>query len=73
MQSAAGVVPMLSLSKKKSGKPIATAMLKHTSCRFVRLNRTLLLTLVKSFGTVTYAISHLPNARKIPILQGFLS
>lgn len=59
MHKAAVVVPALSYVKKNSGKPIATAALKQISCRFVRLNITLLLIFVKSFGTVTYAIVHL--------------
>ena len=36
MHSAAGVVPMLPLLKKKSGTPTSAADPKHTSCRFVR-------------------------------------
>ena len=46
-------------TKKNSGSPIATAALKQINCLLVRLNITLLLILVKSFGTVTYAISNL--------------
>ena len=45
-----------SLSKKKSGTPTSTAEPKHTSCRLVNPNSTLLFTFVKSLGTVTYAI-----------------
>ena len=70
MHKAAVVVPALSFVKKKSGKPIATAAPKQTSCRFVRLNITLLFTFVKSFGTVTYAISYLLNAPRKWILRG---
>ena len=50
---AAGLVPMLPLSKKKSGTPMSAPLPKQISCRFVRLNNTLVLTLVKSFGTLT--------------------
>ena len=56
MHSAAEVVPMLLLLKKKSGTPTSAADPKHTSCRFVRPNSTLLFTFVRSFGIVTYAI-----------------
>lgn len=42
-------------SKKKSGTPTSTAAPKHTSCRRVSPNSTLLFTFVRSFGTVTYA------------------
>lgn len=40
------------------------------SCRFVRLNITLLLIFVKSFGTVTYAISNLLSARNVIFKTG---
>ena len=50
---AAGLVPMLPLSKKKSGTPMSAPLPKQMSCRFVRLNSTLVFTLVKSFGTLT--------------------
>ena len=60
---AAVVVPALSFVKKKSGSPIATAAPKQISCRLVRLNITLLLIFVKSFGTVTYAISNLLSGK----------
>ena len=56
MHSAAEVVPMLPLLKKKSGTPTSAADPKHTSCRFVRPNSILLLIFVRFFGTVTYAI-----------------
>ncbi len=42
-------------SKKKSGTPTSTAAPKHTNCRRVSPNSTLLFTFVRSFGTVTYA------------------
>ncbi len=51
----ARLVPVLSLSRKKSGKPKMRAAAKHTICRFVRLNATFVLTLDKSLGTGTYA------------------
>ena len=70
MHNAAVVVPTLSFTKKNSGSPIATAALKQISCRFVRLNITLLLIFVKSFGTVTYAISNLLSARNVIFKTG---
>ena len=51
--SAATVVPVLPLSKKKSGTPISAATEKQISCRFVKLKSTLDFTFVKSFGTFT--------------------
>ena len=57
--NAARLVPALSLSKKKSGSPIRRAAEKHIICRFVRFKATFVLTLVKSFGTGTYAIEYL--------------
>lgn len=51
----ARLVPVLSLSRKKSGKPNRRAAAKHTICRLVRLNATFVLTLDKSLGTGTYA------------------
>lgn len=54
--NAAALVPALSLSKKKSGKPIARATEKHIICRLVRFRATFVLTLVKSLGTGTYAM-----------------
>lgn len=60
--NAARLVPALSLSKKKSGSPIRRAAEKQISCRFVRLRATFVLTLVKSFGTGTYAIKNLLSA-----------
>lgn len=53
MHSVAVLFPRLPFSKKKSGTPISTAGVKQMSCLFVRLNKTLLLILVRSFGTVT--------------------
>ena len=51
----ARLVPVLSLSRKKSGKPNRRAAAKHTICRLVRLKATFVLTLDKSLGTGTYA------------------
>lgn len=53
--NAAMLVPALSLSKKKSGSPIARAAAKHIICRFVRLKATFVLIFDKSLGTGTYA------------------
>lgn len=47
----ARLVPVLSLSRKKSGKPNRRAAAKHTICRLVRLKATFVLTLDKSLGT----------------------
>ena len=49
------LVPVLSLSRKKSGSPNRRATAKHTICRLVRLKATFVLTLDKSLGTGTYA------------------
>jgi len=54
--NAAKLVPVLSFSKKKSGKPTMSAAAKQTICRFVRLKATFVLIFDKSFGTGTYAI-----------------
>jgi len=50
---AAALTPMGFRSKKKSGAPMSAPQPKQMSCRFVRLNSTLLFTLVKSLGTLT--------------------
>ena len=50
---AAALLPRGPLARKYSGTPTAAAMPKQMSCRFVRLNSTLVLTLVTSLGTVT--------------------
>ena len=55
---AAGLVPMLPLSKKKSGTPMSAPPPKHRICRFVKLNMTLVFTAFKSLGTGTYANFH---------------
>lgn len=50
---AAALLPRGPLARKYSGIPTAAAMPEQMSCRFVRLNSTLVLTLVTSLGTVT--------------------
>ena len=60
MQRVAAVVLITLLSKKKSGTPMSAAEPKHINCRLVSPNMTLLLTLVKSLGMVTYAIIRPP-------------
>lgn len=50
---AAALLPRGPLARKYSGIPTADAMPEQMSCRFVRLNSTLVLTLVTSLGTVT--------------------
>src|SRR5699024_360726 len=57
---AAAVVPRGVRSKKYSGTPTRAAAPKQSSCRLVRLNAILDLTLVKSLGTGTYAIQNPP-------------
>lgn len=47
----AALTPMGFRSKKNVGMPNSTALPKQMSCRLVRLNRSLLLTLDKSLGT----------------------
>ncbi len=56
--SAAVLVPIYGFVRKKSGTPTSAPPPKQTSCRFVRLNRNLVFTPVKSFGTGTYAMSY---------------
>ena len=63
---AARLVPALSLSKKKSGKPTPKAPARQMSCRFVRLKATFVLTLDKSFGTGTYAKKKPPFCGEAP-------
>ena len=50
---AAALLPSVPLSKKKSGMPSTAPPLKQMSWRFVRLNATLVFTLVRSLGTGT--------------------
>ena len=50
---AAALTPVYDFSRKNAGTPSSTPPPKQTSCRLVRLNSTLVLTLVKSFGTLT--------------------
>ena len=68
MMSAAVLVPMYGFVRKKSGTPTSAPPPKQTSCRFVRLNRNLVLTWVRSLGTGTYAIVSPPSVRP---KQGF--
>ncbi len=49
------LVPAMSLSKKKSGKPTPKAAARQMRCRFVRLKAAFVLTLDRSFGMGTYA------------------
>ena len=53
MTMVAVLVPRGSLRKMKAGSPMRAPAPKHTSCRLVRLNSTLVLIFVKSLGTVT--------------------
>lgn len=53
MSRAAVELPNGSFVKKYSGTPRSDPALKQMSCRLVRLNSTLVLTFVKSLGTVT--------------------
>ena len=54
------MLPPESRSTKNSGTPMRAAVPKQTSCRLVRLNATLDLTLVKSRGTEIYAANKAP-------------
>ena len=56
MTMAAVLTPMRLRRRKNRGTPIAAPAEKQISWRFVRLKRTLVLILDRSFGTVTYAI-----------------
>ena len=47
----AALTPMGFRSRKNVGTPSSAALPKQISCRFVRLNRSLLLTLDRSLGT----------------------
>ena len=67
--NAARLVPVLPLSKKKSGNPTRSAAAKKISCRFVRLKATFVLMRDRSFGTGTYAIEKI-SFRYISILFG---
>ena len=53
MHIVAVLFPSGFLSKKKSGTPTSAPLPKQISCLLVRLNATLVLTRVKSFGTGT--------------------
>ena len=54
------MLPPESRRTKNSGTPMRAAVPKQTSCRLVRLNATLDLTLVKSRGTEIYAANKAP-------------
>ena len=54
------MLPPESRRTKNSGTPMRAAVPKQTSCRLVRLNATLDLTLVKSRGTEIYAVNRTP-------------
>ena len=47
-------------ASRYNGTPTIAAIEKKISCRFVRFNATFVLTLVRSFGTGTYAIGSTP-------------
>jgi len=54
--SVALLVPVLFFIRKNIGKPTTRAMEKHINCLLVRLNITLVFTVLKSLGIGTYAI-----------------
>ena len=54
------MLPPESRRTKNSGTPMRAAVPKQSSCRFVKLNATLDLTLVKSRGTEIYAANRTP-------------
>ena len=56
----AAELPITPFVRKYVGIPIAAAEPKHISCLLVRLNINLVLTLLRSLGTGTYAISRHP-------------
>ena len=70
--NAAALVPALSFSKKKSGKPIMRATAKQTICRFVRLKATFVFIFDKSFGTGTYAIPKTSFLSEFYAVFGFI-
>ena len=53
MHIAAALFPIGTLSRKNSGTPMSAPLPKQISWRLVRLNATLVFTLVKSLGTGT--------------------
>jgi len=53
INNAAALVGRLPRSKKKSGKPVAAAAVKHTVCRLVKPNRNFDFTTAKSLGIDT--------------------
>jgi hypothetical protein len=63
------LLPALSFSKKKSGKPTIRATAKQMICRFVRLKATFVLIFDKSFGTGTYAIPKTSSYYKVVVIR----
>lgn len=66
------VLPSAPLVSKNIGAPIAPAMLKHMTWRFVRFSIKRVFTSVKSFGIDTYAamkITSLSSVRQTQILK----
>lgn len=57
MMSAAALMGRQLLRTKNSGTPMSAPPPKQISCRFVKLNMTLVFTEVRSFGMSTYAKS----------------
>jgi hypothetical protein len=53
IKSIDALLPIAARVKMYVGTPIAAAAPKHKSCRFVRLNATFVLTLLKSLGIFT--------------------
>lgn len=68
MIKVAAVCGTLPFKRKNRGTPTTAAILKHTSCRLVRFNATLVFTFVRSLGTVTYAIQNLLSIVRIAAL-----
>lgn len=71
MHMAATLLPAGPRSKKKSGTPMSAPPPKQTSCLLVKLNATLVFTLVRSLGTGTYAIFELPPSWSVRLNYGF--
>lgn len=59
-------LPMADFVSRYVGIPIAPAMEKQISWRFVRLRATFVLTFVKSFGTGTNGIKTPPSMQRTP-------
>ena len=56
ISSAAALEEIAPRRRKNSGTPTRMPQPKQTTCRLVKLKMNLVLTFVKSLGTVTYAI-----------------